>query len=195
MWRAFWVCLFVFCPPISTHSLCSHSSEQITCAWQSSGHSELFLCFQPWSSVFKGDFQPPFLLRRELNQNKKLWHKMEKKLAAANTGVLKCLLWRVCLSGEPLNYSSTTVVGTGQRPQHSVWDFQIQRCLRNKEENASSIGATNTSGLSFLGEVPKLHCGQQLATEAIACCLLMSSQTRGGEMCFCLEQKKKMGHG
>lgn len=92
-------------------------------------------------------------------------------------------------------YSSTSVVRTGQRPQHSVWDFQIQRCLRNKEENASSTGATHASGLSFLDEVPKLHCGQQLATEAIACCLLMSSQTLGGEMCFCLEQKKKMGHG
>lgn len=26
----------------------------------SSGHSELFLCFQPWSSVLKGDLQPPF---------------------------------------------------------------------------------------------------------------------------------------
>lgn len=75
-------------------------------------------------------------------------------------------------------YSSTAVVGTGQRPQHSVWDFQIQRCLRNKEENASSTRATRASGLSFLGEVPNLHCGQQLTSEAIAVNVITDSRRK-----------------
>lgn len=69
--------MFVHCFPIKTLSLCRHSSEQVTCVWQTDGPSEPFFCVffamvRPSQGILPASILIPDLEgKKDTKQNKK----------------------------------------------------------------------------------------------------------------------------